>query len=321
VIWVACDVPEPTVEIHVPISPTRPFFTMVRYLAASLHRNGGLGDRARLIVTVGADEDPRDLRAEQPWSIAAGVEWRWLPRERFRLLSFFATAADRLHHAFTADVVFMLDADTLVTGSLADLVADVHSGGRLHALVAHVSPFLEERTRSNREWWNAVFAAAELPPPVFDCRHSGWGVMTRDPEYRDCPAYFNGGVVVAPASVMSALGRSFDADLAAVGGVLDTYFRCQIAIALSVARGRLPWTELAIRYNYPNDAGMHARYAAEAADVRIFHYMRTGDLDKMRDFDGTAAVERLLARADLGDVNRELVRHLARVHADVVRSQ
>ena len=53
-------------QIHIPISPTPSFFTMVQYLAASLRRYAGRFADARLIVSIGDDCEPFDVAAAYP---------------------------------------------------------------------------------------------------------------------------------------------------------------------------------------------------------------------------------------------------------------
>src|SRR5687768_16183531 len=100
-----------SLEVHIPISPTTQFFTMVRYLVASMRLFGGpiLRDAA-VVVTVGADEATRDLHAELTWSKSLGIEWRWLPRQLFRTRGYYVTAVERFRYEFRSDLVLMLDA-------------------------------------------------------------------------------------------------------------------------------------------------------------------------------------------------------------------
>src|SRR5262245_43627365 len=64
----------PSVEIHVPISPTPNFFNMVRCLALSLRCNGGAYRDAPIIVTAGDRVTDPTLAHRLPWLKPCGVE-------------------------------------------------------------------------------------------------------------------------------------------------------------------------------------------------------------------------------------------------------
>src|SRR5437764_2284297 len=77
----------PSLEIHVPISPTPTFLNMVRCLALSLRRNGGAYRDAPIIATAGdhvVDPALADLKS-------CGVALRWAPAADFERDSYFAT--------------------------------------------------------------------------------------------------------------------------------------------------------------------------------------------------------------------------------------
>src|SRR5580700_8540178 len=64
---------KPTLEIHIPISPTPLFFNMVQCLAHSLRRNGGAYRDAPIIVTAGSDAIEPDLAERMLWLRSNGV--------------------------------------------------------------------------------------------------------------------------------------------------------------------------------------------------------------------------------------------------------
>jgi hypothetical protein len=109
-----------------------------------------------------------------------------------------------------------------------------------------------------------------------------------------------------------------------VDSVLDSHYRCQLAVALAVQRLGLGHRALGLRYNCVNDDAIVSLHEAELRDVRLFHYLRQGQVEKTRDFASPEHVGALLERRDLGGANREMVRHLARVHevvlADLARA-
>ncbi len=304
-------------EIHVPISPTPNFFTMVHYLAASLRLNGGPLAESPIVVTVGDDGEAIDLHRRLPWSRRYPIEWRWLDRALYRRHIYYATALERFRLPFRAPVVMLADADVFFTGSFADVVARAHVDDSFAGLIAHVTPFETHREHAPEEWWRQIFASAGLGAPALVCEHTGWPVAPTDLAKRHCPPYFNLGMLVAPAGVMHAIGAVIYDEMAAVDRVLTTPFRCQLALTLAILRLGVRWEPLAMRYNFPNDQPLASHYADDLADVRLFHYLRVAGIDKARDFASPASVEAMLARADLDPVNRAMAARLRPVHAAV----
>lgn len=306
-------------EVHIPISPTRHFFTMLHYFTASLRLNGGNVATSRIVVTVGEDCDPYDLDAQAPWARLYNLEWRWLDRDLFRRYSYYGTANERFHYAFSSPVVMLADADTFVAGELGSLVRLCLKERAFAGVIAHVPPFEADNSLTPTEHWQRLYTALQLPPPAFDYEHTGFGVMRKDHESRHCPPYFNLGMLVAPAAVMNQVGATLYEDMAAVDQVYPTPFKCQIALTLSLARlGAQPVT-LPMRYNFANDERLAGKYPEELSQVRLFHYLRRhlGPFDKTRDFADYAAVDTFLARGDVQGVNGAMQRALRRVQVRV----
>ncbi|HLK12699.1 MAG TPA: glycosyltransferase family A protein [Candidatus Binatia bacterium] len=305
----------PTLEIHLPISPTPNFFTMVRYFAASLQLVGGPLADSPIIVTVGADQEPVDLTF--PWANRYPIEWVWVDRTLFRRHGYYATALERFRRPFRAPMVMIADADTFFAGRFDDIVASLHRKPAFAGLIAHMSPFTGLASRTSVQWWEELFRAADLPPPSLECEHTGWGAFGSDPSDRHCPPYFNLGVLLAPAAYVTRIGERIYEEMRHVDSVLETGYRCQLALTLTIERLRIPWQALPMRYNFPNDEQIAARYPQELRDVRLFHYLRVGPVDKRRDFDSENSVAALLRRRDLSGVNVVMQERLARVHASM----
>jgi hypothetical protein len=305
-------------EIHLPISPTPTFFTMVHYFAASLRLNGGALAGSRIVVTVGADREPEDLPARLPWARLYPIEWRWLDRELYRRHDYYATALERFRYPFRSNMVMLADADVFFTGGFGQVVEGCRRDRALAGLIAHLSPVMERKEMPTPAFWARVFETAGLGELSLVCEHTGWGTMSHDPADRYCPPYFNLGMLVAPADVMAEIGSIVLTEMEHVDAVLETPYRCQLALTLAVQRLGVQWRPLAMRYNYPNDDQIGSRYVDELADVHLFHYLRQGALQKSRDFESPERVGAWLARRDLAGVNREMARHLAPVHAAVL---
>jgi hypothetical protein len=301
----------PTLEIHVPVSPTPTFLNMAHYLTHSLRVRGGRYRDAPVILTVGDERCDPDLARNHPWMAENGVEVRWVDEQLFARESFYATACERYRYEFRSDVVLALDADTLIAGPLDELVEEAHRSGALCGVVAHMPPL------ARREQWQAIYDSLDLGELTTPCEHTGWGYMFQDEAMRHCPPYFNLGVLAAPAAVMRSIGRDIYELMAAVDAVERTAYRVQIAVSLAVTRQRLPFRALPFRWNFVNDPLLEALHAAELGDVRIIHLLRRHQIYKNEVFASLEGVEAMLARTDLRVINEMAQRLLREIHPRV----
>jgi hypothetical protein len=295
--------PSAPAEIHVPISPTPGFFTRVRLLAATLRRYGGALAGAPVVVTVSRDCEPYDIAAAQPWSRELGVQWRWADPVAFARHGMYATALSRMTYAFEAPFVLLLDADTIVTGPLDELI-ELGEHDAIGGVVAHLPPavsFHDGRERRGQPLWDELHRRAGLVPPPLRCEHTAPSGVAADE--RRCPAYFNLGALAASAATMTRLGATIFEELEAVNRFGDSWFRCQLALTLAIARTGCAWSDLPVRWNFPNDDDFWRAYGEDRDDVRVLHYLRGGALDRERDTGSPEGLAALLGRRDLSPVH------------------
>ena len=301
----------PTLEVHVPVSPTRTFLNMAHYLTRSLRVRGGRYRDAPIVLTVGAEKCDPNLARNHPWMADNGVEVRWIDEELFARESWYATACERFRYKFTSDVVLALDADTLIAGPLDGLVEEAHRTGAVCGVVAHVPPL------SRREQWQEIYNACGLGELKTPCQHTGWGYMFSDESLRYCPPYFNLGVLAAPSAAMRSIGSAIYDLMAAVDAVHRTMYRVQIAVSLAVTRFNLPFRALPFRWNFVNDPLLEALHADELGDVRIIHLLRRHQIHKDELFASLDNIEAMLARTDLRVINALAQRLLGELHPRV----
>jgi len=295
----------PTLEMWVAASPNANFFTMIHALAWSLRRYGGAtGARCDLRVVFGREADERDIDAGMPWAKRLGVRWRYTRPGVFERFGVYGTALDRFHGPFTADVVAMLDADTVVAGSLDGLARDALRSEAFAGLPAHIPPW------DGQDRWDELFSGVGLGPAPRTCTPSGAAIY---PQARghSMPPYFNLGVLVAPRPMMQVVGSEMMDELAAVNTVVDSYYRCQLAVSARLCRLGVPWRSLPLRDNFPNDPDFVRHAPWQAWHWRIVHALRRGpDLDKQRDFANPQALRAWLMRQDVRGVNARIQRLL-----------
>lgn len=306
----------PSLEIHIPVSPTAYFLNMTHYLVSSLRRFGGAYKSARVVLSIGDAEIDTNITESYPWIRKQRVEVKWLPRELFARDSYYATALERFRHEFSSDVVLMLDADILISRPFEELVLDCHRNQYFAGLIAHVPPFSEP------DGWQKVYKAAGLGEVTCKHEHTGWGYMFTDEERRFCPPYFNFGVLCAPGEIMNKIGEEIYDLMHCVESVIETPYRGQIALSLAVTNLAIPYRCLPMRYNFPNDVFLEALHGLELPHAAFLHLLRDHQqIYKTRLFADRNHVEEMLARKDLRGINLMAQDVLRQIHPDVCREQ
>src|SRR3984885_9934582 len=141
----------PTLEIHVPMSPTSSFLYQLRCLTHSLRRFGGAYRDAPVIASVGAARVDEGLAERMPWLAANGIELRWVSEAEFAALGLRASVAGRFKQGFRSDMVLFLDADTLIRRPLDDLVDAAYQQQALCGVIAHAPPLARGRLQ-DADW-------------------------------------------------------------------------------------------------------------------------------------------------------------------------
>jgi hypothetical protein len=303
---------KPTLEIHIPISPTAHFFNMVHYLLHTLRRNGGGYSDAKVVLTIGAEEHVPDLHQRLPWLKKHGVEIRWVSDETFAQHSWWGTVLERFRHEFTSDVVLMLDADVLISRPLGMLVREIHQMQVLAGVTACLPPV------DSMDIWQNYYNACGLGPVKPIHALTGMGTMFNDEALRYTPPYFNFGVVCAPAAIMNRIGEELFPILESINGVKETYFRTQVALSITITKLSIPYQCLPVRYNTPNRMDLRKTYPKEFENTHIIHLVAKQNLDKAAVFKHPDGVAEYLALQDLKGINRQVQVLLNTVQNDVV---
>lgn len=319
----------PTLEIRFGSRADEQSLRMVRYFLESLSEFGGpVGRKAHCVVSISPEGSRRDLQRECGWAAEHSVEFQWVDNDLFERASYHGTNVHRHRVASQADVVLLADVDLFVAGDFDRAILEAFHSQRLLGFIAHVSPFSPPDLSqvSSRRWWNRIFAAAGLPQPQLNRVHTGWGLLApSDPRHRLCPDYFNYGFIVAPRQYVEQMGQTFEAELRAVDGVVETWFKSQIANTLAIARHQIPCGTLPINYNFPlHVPGDRIRAlnpdpegANRPEDVKIFHYLGDGEINKGH-FATRASLEAILEGGGASPDGSVLGRKLRLVHEKIV---
>ena len=302
----------PTLEIHVPISPTPLFLNMLQCLAVSLRRFGGAYRDAPIIASVGADSIDTQLAERNPWLSRCGIELRWVPEEAFRAHSYFATGMERFVHDYRSDVVLFLDADVLVARPFDRMIRDVHRCQHFAGVIAQTSPLQGDHT-----WQHYYDSVGVGRPAVLAYEHPGFPYIRAGEAYRRCPPYFNYGVVCAPATVMKRIGPAYAADVITLREVLKDDLAAQVAVTTTLVKLGIPWQTLPLRYNLPNHPMLEALHSSEMAQAIFLHFKENHQVFKNDAFASIGQIRAMIHRDDLRGVNEIIRKVLLPIEPDL----
>ena len=134
-------------------------------------------------------------------------------------------------------IVICADADVLFITDFSDFLRDLEREPAVAGVIAHAPPFRPDQFANT---WRQLSADYETPPPSFDYEHTGWGFMVQQEALRLTPAYFNFGMVAASAGMMEIVSSEMEKADDFVNAKLDTFFRFQIALTLTLQKHGLP---------------------------------------------------------------------------------
>ena len=312
-----------SLEIHIPISPSPSFFTMIHYFAASLRLNGGVLSDAHIVVSVGEDCEPYDIRAQLPHLQEYNISWRWTDRAFFRKHSYAATRFNRYLRPFESDYVLMADSDIIINGDFSNLLPLVSETDGYAGVIATWPPFLGRGEGNvDRLRWRGLYDAAGLPAPDFAFHHPGYDVFYGPEEgIAETPIYYNYGFVLATRGAVEAVSKTFFDDFLIATEYMKTDLVEQAGLGMSIVRNGIHATALPVRYNFWNHERYIARYKEDLSDLRVLHYLNSRVFKKQSDIDSFQALSDWLdAHANDSDPVAHLMsRVLKPVHERVLQ--
>jgi hypothetical protein len=276
---------------------------MLQCLTLSLRENGGVYKNAPVIVTIGHDIIINGLHAEYPWLNTLNIEVRWIDIPLFKSESWFATGIERYKYKTQADLMLILDADILICKPFDDLIDNVYENQCFSALIAHYSPFGLNNPKELK-YWEGFLDKVGIALPQ---REAFYSAFPNNKEENLSPNYFNFGVQCAPVKIMNQIGEEFYNVLSLVDEELNeikerSYFRCQIALTLVLAKLNVPISLMPPKYNFPTDRHFEYHYPNELRDIRLLHTL--GETLKKKDvYESLDTINKTILRNDLGGAN------------------
>lgn len=285
----------PKVEFVVAGSPNEAFLSQIAANRTSVFRQTWTRWQASYRCILGGEPDPAALSIWMP--LLTDIDIEFLSMERFERDGYFAQSERRLSLSRDgADVIVLLDADTIVTGDLETVLDLVHEKKSIAGVQAHVGFPTGEGTRSTTTDWQTLADAVLNKQVRFPFAYS---LMPQDApeEERAAPFYINAGAVFLSSEVQPQFTATYHRLRRLVTPhLLKPYFAGQIAITLAVEDLGLDPISLPMRYNFPNDAEADVMYPEELADVRLIHFLRFAEFDRKAIFSNESSYQEFLAQ-------------------------
>lgn len=264
-----------TVCFSIPASPTEGFFGQIVLFSKAVSRQRWERWTPRVRAIFGEKPDPDILAKWLP--NLHDVDLLFLDPKYQAEEGYFAQGDERFFSVPpNTDVLVLADADTLLLGSIEDMLDEVLEMRGVAGVVAHWSYPTNGRHALQDDWQALAneFTGHQL---AFQYRYTMAGEALED----RAPFYVNFGFVSIATSVLPEL-RDYYLPLrrALMESLDNNYFSAQVGFALTVDALKIPHKTLPFRYNYPNDPAVDALHQEELREVRVMHYLRTSHFDR-----------------------------------------
>ncbi len=272
----------PRLEFRMPMSPSAGFYRQARLFRFALDRLGGDYEKALLTVTVGDNPDMEAVMRENTWSKDRNVRWLPVPRAIFDEFGIHGTADYRYIPASDADIVLMVDADTVLVRPIDDLLDRIDADAAvLYGHMAHYPPTDLTLTcglvDAEGRFWAALFNHFGIKDLVAVHPYS----MDVGGVHGLAPPYFNLGFLAMTQSALAYLRANvFDVQRELMA-VFPTHMRCQFAVTIIGLKYLDRLECLGAQYNLANDDVHFRANRVTAADARLIHYLRETEFLRM----------------------------------------
>jgi len=285
--------PTMKIEFLIPGSPNEGFFSQVAMFRLGLDALGGIYERARLVLCLGA---PRASAIPPRWNRHfRGIEVLWAPEDVYRSNGTGGVFRYELLDA-ASDLSILCDADTFLMRPFTPCSLEhfVRSPA-IRGVIAHYPPPLfddagHDYSPQGPEWFWRFMGQQTLGAAV-DFPHT---YTLQEPASRT-PFYVNYGAVIGNFDVLRRLRDELQWLLPRIRASLSNRFVGQIGVALGCLAGHIPSEAIPMRYNFPNDPIAERRYPEELANVVLLHYLRTNHFDRQRIFTSADSFQSFLS--------------------------
>ncbi|HRI17514.1 MAG TPA: hypothetical protein PL196_03235, partial [Burkholderiaceae bacterium] len=258
-----------------------------------------------VVLTVSRDTELALDTTLMDWTRDFPVSVHWVDQGLWERWHWSGTSLQMHLYPHDSDVILFMDADTVVVGSLAELIESVAKEPVVAAWPAWQPPTDADMDAVLRE-----FGFAEVEKTL---TYSGYGLAFESP--RHAPPYFNLGFVAAHRTIASDMALSITRDFDDVAARCRSLYHDQIAVCLNILRQGYRYRALDMRFNASNgawDPGAPPPFAsAESAavvasinamidDIRVMHYLvESESFTRKRTMDGFDQVRAFCRRPGL----------------------
>jgi hypothetical protein len=253
---------------------------------------------ARLVLCVGSPHPPVAL--PKRWEKAfQSIELHWVAAANYAKVGDGAQGHELYNLvSSSADISIICDADSMLLAPLPDqFCQEMTAEPAICGVIAHFAPPLSHYPESDnlpvpsQEYlWDRLARATlglslrcETPYTLATDGSVGPGF------------YINHAFIAAPPQMLRELHRAQEKIRPIVRQILDNDFYDQIAVALAVEKTGLPYRQLPMRFNFPNDRQADSLYPCELENVVLLHYLRTQFFDRHCIFTSEACFEHFLS--------------------------